>query len=1043
MSATNPLSQPPSATGPGTPDAVTLAPLPAPEGPAGTRAAIPGEETTTRAVPGAPRVAGYDILGELGRGGMGVVYQARQRGLDRLVALKMILAGAQAGAEELVRFQAEAAAVARLRHPNIVQVYEVGEAEGRPFFSLEYVEGGSLAARLGGTPQPAGDAAELVETLARAVHYAHQQGVVHRDLKPANILMVSGGVVRGEGSPDTTHHSPLTTHQPKITDFGLAKRLDSDAGQTRSGAIVGTPSYMAPEQADGKGTPVGPAADVYALGAILYELLTGRPPFKAATGLDTVLQVVTEDPVPPRRLQPKVPRDLETICLKCLQKAPGKRYPDAQALADDLRRFLDGEPVQARPTPAWERAVKWARRRPAAAALVALSVLAALALFGLGWWYNRDLQEERDYALAQRDAATRAKEEAERQQRRARAILRQALQGVDRLTQVTPERFPLLSLQMTEERRLRLKDALVLCRGYLREEKADPAGRREVGQTYARLASLHLLLGQFPEAETAARQALDCQEKLVADFPGRRDLRYDLARSRITLGHFCSITRRAEAAEAYHKALALLEPLTRTRPHVARYQQALAECHLNLAVLHLLKGQFKEAEPGIAVHVKISRRLVQEHPGVAGYQGLLAAGYSNLGLVYNNTGRPAKAIHVLRKSLALFTKLTRNHPRAVKDFELVGASSRLNLGAAYVLTRRPTEAGPLLQKGFDRCEQMGRAYPQVPTYAHLCIQGYGLLIQNTLQGKPAAVLGLANRAVTLLETMAGKQPSNPQVKFYLSLLYASRAGDALGPLGRHAEALADWDRAIALEKGPARQANLRLNRALTLAYFGKHRRAVQEAGAVIGKGKPSVPAQYTWACVYGVAARAARKDSRLAPKERVRQAEQYAARAVALLTEIQGGGPGPNPIKADKLKSDPDLNPLRLRADFRKLLAVWEELDHLRGGWTVVSAEVAGRPEPAAKGILVTVAGTRFAVTRPGQVLLNGEIRLDPAARPRAIDGLYTTRPNKGQTRLGIYRLDGDTLTACFCDLGKKRPTTFSTTEGTGFMLFVCRRAKP
>jgi eukaryotic-like serine/threonine-protein kinase len=306
-----------------------------------------------------PAIAGYEVLSELGRGGMGVVYLARQFRLNRLVALKMVLAGSHAAASDLVRFLAEAEAAAQLQHPNIAQIHEVGSHGGLPFISLEYVDGGTLAQKLKGTPLPPRQAAGLTAALGRAVQYAHQHGVVHRDLKPANILLTEDGT-------------------PKISDFGVAKRSAAGAGMTQTGAILGTPSYMAPEQAEGK-RDVGPAADVYALGAILYELLTGRPPFKGPTPLDTVLQVMKDEPVPPRRLQPKAPRDLETICLKCLQKDPRKRYASAAALADDLDRFLADRPILARPVGRPERAWRWCRRNPVVAGLATILAVGALA----------------------------------------------------------------------------------------------------------------------------------------------------------------------------------------------------------------------------------------------------------------------------------------------------------------------------------------------------------------------------------------------------------------------------------------------------------------------------------------------------------------------------------------------------------------------------------------------------------------------------------------------------------------------------------------
>jgi serine/threonine protein kinase len=310
------------------------------------------EPTVTRDQPapagaapaGWPDVPGYEILGELGRGGMGVVYRARQTSLKRLVALKLIRDGALAGPQERARFQIEAEAAARMRHPNVVLIYDVGEHQGRPYLAMELVEGGSLDRQAAGRPQPAREAAALLRTLALAVQHAHAQRVVHRDLKPANVLLAADGA-------------------PKIADFGLAKRLDSDStAWTQDGAVLGTASYMAPEQAAGRVREIGPATDVYALGALLYELLTGRPPFKADSWSETIRQVLHEEPAPPARVQADVPADLETVCLKCLEKDPARRYAAAGELADDLGRFLDGKPVAAVPLGAAERLARLAAR---------------------------------------------------------------------------------------------------------------------------------------------------------------------------------------------------------------------------------------------------------------------------------------------------------------------------------------------------------------------------------------------------------------------------------------------------------------------------------------------------------------------------------------------------------------------------------------------------------------------------------------------------------------------------------------------------------
>jgi hypothetical protein len=408
-------------------------------------------------------VPGYEVLAEVGRGGMGVVYKARQLRPDRIVALKMLLAGRQAGQQERTRFLHEAEAVARLQHPHIVALYEAGQHGDLPYFTLEFVAGGSLADVLRGKPLPPGDAARLVEQVARAANYAHERGVFHRDLKPGNILLqMADASVPLETQPPSEEGRILRLHSatPKITDFGLARNMAGNPALTPTGAVLGTPSYMPPEQAQGVPQQVGAAADVYALGAILYECLTGRPPFQGPTPADTLLQVMQNEPAPPSVLQRGVPRDLETICLKCLRKEPHRRYASALGLAEDLRRFQAGEPIRARPVGRGERLAKWCRRHPGVAALSAAMVLLVLVAGSLVTWHWRHAVT----ALAQ------LRSEKTARARRQVAALPDAAPGrvpaiLEELEANREEVLPLLRQHYAEEkvqsRRMRLALALV------------------------------------------------------------------------------------------------------------------------------------------------------------------------------------------------------------------------------------------------------------------------------------------------------------------------------------------------------------------------------------------------------------------------------------------------------------------------------------------------------------------------------------------------------------------------------------------------------
>jgi tetratricopeptide (TPR) repeat protein/tRNA A-37 threonylcarbamoyl transferase component Bud32 len=686
---------------------------------------------------GWPTIPGYEILAELGRGGMGVVYKARQRSLDRLVALKMILAGTRARADDLARFRAEAHAIAQLRHPHIVQVYEVGEHDGQPFFSLEFMECGSLDDRLEGAPQPARPAAQLIETLASAMHFAHQRGIVHRDLKPANVLLTDQGntATLQATAPRSTATGQSPFGVPKITDFGLAKRLDRADGPTQTGSVLGTPSYMAPEQAWGKNQEVGPAADVYALGAILYELLTGRPPFCAETALETMRQVATEEPVPPSRLQSKVPRDLEVICLKCLEKEPRKRYASAEALADDLHRFLHHMPILARPGGALGRCVKWARRRPTTAALLAATLLAAVGLFAglayhsieLGRALNatRQAKAEAEASVEKARQEEQAKEvqrrAADAQRQKAEANFRRARAAVDQmLTRVAEEELAYLP-HMEQVREAVLADALRFYEEFLQEKSDDPSVRQEAGRAYRRIGDIYYLLNKSGPALKAYDQALALETKLADDFPADPGYRAELATTyHSQAGLFAATGDLEQAEDTYRKARDLRERLPAEKPDVPAYQLDLAvTCN---ALGNLLRETGRLDEALACYNTAIDR--CQALPREPAYRQELANCYHLLGFVTRDLAEGAKTEANYTKAINLYEELRKDFP-AVPEYRLELARVHTDLGVQLRPIIKPTGAADRdradrsekeFQAAIALCQQLFKDFPRVPRY---------------------------------------------------------------------------------------------------------------------------------------------------------------------------------------------------------------------------------------------------------------------------------------------------------------------------------------
>jgi tetratricopeptide (TPR) repeat protein/tRNA A-37 threonylcarbamoyl transferase component Bud32 len=778
--------------------------------------------------PGQKTVAGYEILGELGRGGMGVVYKARHLKLNRLVALKMVLSGAHASAEQLIRFKIEAEAVAKLQHPNIVAVYETGEEEGCPFFALEYIDGDSLVKKIDSTPQVPLEAARLMQSLAGAMQAAHERGVAHRDLKPANILLTKDGI-------------------PKITDFGLAKLADKDEGHTRTGAIMGTPSYMAPEQAQGRTKEAGPSADVYSLGAMFYDMLTGRPPFRGATLLDTLQQVQKMDPVAPARLQPGVPRDVETICLKALEKEPVKRYPTAGAMAEDLRRFIAGEPILARPAPWHERTVKWVKRRPALATAVGVSALAVISIvtFGFLWLDSerraaedreeqqaelaqtadklakearqREIQEalgkkaaekaakeakerataEEKRAIAEEqgrkaaedlakektlaaiaakknaDEQTRLRKEADQQRVRAERNFARAKEAVDEmLTRIGQDRLAHIP-QMEKVRRDLLQKALVFYDQFRAEGGNDPASRWDVGRAYQRVADIQRMLGKIVDAEEANQNAMLILGQLAKE--DKKNERY-LADLAVSAGNLADIFRDTKRNQ---KAIDLLRDVVKFRIDLAAvnpdpsYRFELGKSRLNLAVM---LGNSKEAEEEFAGSQLIFRELAKkaDDPLRPQYQQELARSLSIQSNVLKSKlqdKEAEKALDEARSILVGLTKADRDNPDVMQDLGRVYHQ----LGDLYRDTQ-PKKAEPFYKDAVALRSDLVRNFTSVPVYRKDLASSHSALaiLYQATDRLPLADQAY-DTALQIQEQITKDFPNLPEYRLNLGASYNNRA----------------------------------------------------------------------------------------------------------------------------------------------------------------------------------------------------------------------------------------------------------------------------
>ncbi len=633
--------------------------------------------------------AGYELREIIGQGGMAVVWRAYHRTLGRSVALKQIRSGTAAGADEVVRFHREVTAAAQLSHPGIVQVFDSGEQDGQPYLAMELLEGGTLAERLQMTPLDSREAARLLVRLSDAVQYAHTRGIVHRDLKPANVLFTSRPLSGGPLS--------IVECEPKLADFGLARR-DHDPAYTLSGIAVGTPGYMAPEQT-GDGRIAGKSADIYGLGAILYQCLTGRPPFGAPDVLETLRQVREDTPVAPVRLQPKCDRDVETICLKCLNKEPAARYSAAADLRDDLQRFLDGHSISARRTSVRERLWKWCRRRPAQAALIAVSAILLIGLSAAGWVVSGILEK----SLAER---TKAQQEAETRLQQIRDTWNVNLWNV--------AEEALLNVPESLGIRRRLLELAVrqyedLYRG---QDAADAETQHALTILLISLADVMSAQEAKTEGDLVYTKSIRLNDELLRNYPEDNDIRQQAGVGRTHYGlHLIRTGRGSDAVRVLAIAQDILESLVQRDVSRTEWRGALAQNSDAAASASSAAGLPDHA---VAFHrraVELARELDStQNPDVV-IKRMLTSIFHNAGLFEAD---PAEKISLLRKSMSLAEQIVAEHPESWQGRDML-ANILVSLGSSLNQTS-PEEATSQIDRARALYEVLAIQFPRIRSH---------------------------------------------------------------------------------------------------------------------------------------------------------------------------------------------------------------------------------------------------------------------------------------------------------------------------------------
>lgn len=680
-----------------------------------------------------PQVVGYELLGELGRGGMATVFKARHLRLNRIVALKLLTSAQFSSPELLTRFEAEARLIAGLSAPGIVQIFEVGQSEGLPYLALEYLPGGSLARRLAVQPYTARESAQLLQQMARAVEAAHQAGVIHRDLKPANILLGSSG-------------------EPHIADFGIAKDLSAADGPTRTGEIFGTPSYMAPEQASGLQKKVGPQVDIYALGAILYELLTGRPPFRGEDPVETVLLVLTEEPVSIRRLTPGIDRDLETICSKCLNKEPRQRYPSAGDLADDLTRYLVGKPIRARPISLIQKTFKWFRRHPAWAAAISISLCSIISFTAYSVWKNRQLSqmlEERNRSLARSESNfSKAMTAMIRRITNEGAVtgdpLREELSFFDairhqsfdmpggdspaaaweRATAAGWSGMILGRLNQPKEAREAFEESIASLRQLQREHPDNSKFTRELMDVENRFGNFLTSQSDFAAAKQQFEAAIYEAESLlkgpspqISDPEGVRDLKRDLG---TMLNNLAVNLRKSgeDPAPFFQKAIEVREELARAWPEKPDLRLDLTVTRMNLGVCWISRGEFDLAANQFRNCIAALRELGSTEAQREDFGRLLVSAQLNLANCLQQSG-DLEALKWYEAATGLLQEWLVRSPHSIQVRELL-ADAHSNWGI-NCLQRGDLAAGrEQIRKALDCYERLLAEFPDIEKYKRSC-----------------------------------------------------------------------------------------------------------------------------------------------------------------------------------------------------------------------------------------------------------------------------------------------------------------------------------